>query len=107
VDDQCGTPAESADWNNKYGEGHLDCYGAVGMVNPDIPWVDIDIVSGTLATGDQVIEVTFTRTPTASQQMQPLRSFLRVQHNDPCVDSLYVEISVIEYPIYMPVLFKQ
>jgi len=32
VDDGCGTPPESPDWNNKYGEGHLDCYGAVELL---------------------------------------------------------------------------
>jgi PKD repeat protein len=34
VDDGCGTPPETPDWNNIYGEGHLDCYEAVQMAMP-------------------------------------------------------------------------
>jgi uncharacterized repeat protein (TIGR01451 family) len=46
-DTACGG---DADWNNKYGEGLLDCYAAVRAVyNPDVGWFGVVPVSGTVA----------------------------------------------------------
>jgi len=86
VDDGCGTPGESADWNNIYGEGLLDCYEAVESVyGADIPWLAVSPITGTLPQdGQQRVEVSFTCDYTASIQAQPLRAVLRVRSNDPC-----------------------
>jgi uncharacterized repeat protein (TIGR01451 family) len=89
VDDGCGTPPESPDWNNIYGEGHLDCYEAVEMVfQQDIPWIWVDPISGTIPAEDDVtIDVSFTCTETGD-----LEATLRIMHNDPCLETIDVPV---------------
>jgi uncharacterized repeat protein (TIGR01451 family) len=89
VDDGCGTPPESPDWNNIYGEGHLDCFEAVEMVlQQDIPWIWEDPISGTIPAEDDVtIDVSATCTETGD-----LSATLRIMHNDPCLETIDVPV---------------
>lgn len=86
VSDGCGTPGESDDWNNIYGEGRLNCYAAVESVYVgDVPWLAVAPVSATVSPlAQQTVVVSFTCDYTATVQAQPLRAVLRVRSNDPC-----------------------
>jgi hypothetical protein len=91
VDDQCTGLIESAGWNNKYGEGHLDCYQAVDMVFArDLLWVWKDPISGTIpGPGEIDIDVTF-----HCPEKQTYTGTLRIYHNDPCQDPVDVPLKI-------------
>jgi subtilisin family serine protease len=88
-----GTP----DWNNKYGEGWLNCYGAVeSVISLDIPWLSETPVTGTIAPQDQTdVAVTFDAT-----DMEPgtYTGTLIIDHNDPMTEAteLLVQLTVVE-----------
>jgi hypothetical protein len=95
VDDtSCGG---TADWNNIYGEGWLNCYDAVLAVMPslDIPWLTLDPISGTVSSLDSLaVEVVF---DSDGLTFGTYTGTLQVLHNDPMAGK--VEIPVIMHVI--------
>lgn len=57
-----------------------------------LDWVSVEPITDTLTAGNQPIEITFTCTPTVSQQNQPLCGTLWVWHNDPCQDDVEIAL---------------
>ena len=110
VDDtECGgTP----DWNNKYGEGRLNCYEAVAAVSVayDISWLSLDPISGTVEplvlvsvtayTGTMPVEVTF---DSAGLDAGVYTGTLRVLHNDPLSGQVLIPVTMT-VETYEPVL---
>jgi hypothetical protein len=100
VDDlACGG---TVDWNNKYGEGWLDCYTAVSLVYEfDFPWLSANPTEGSVPAGDElIVDVLFD----AGEVDEPgeYSAILKINNSDPvdpAVDVL-VTMIVIEEVIY-------
>jgi hypothetical protein len=108
----CGKPTcagTSTYPNYEYGWGYLDCYAAVHEaldLMPDLPWVSVDPISGTVPPQDSVeINVTFTCTETGDYT-----GTLYVTHNDPCADFIQIPLALhcIQpvYYVYLPIVVK-
>jgi hypothetical protein len=106
----CGGEGPGNVPNHATGWGEINAQAAVlaasDFCGTDwLPWVETDVLSGTLDPGDtQRMEVTFTCTPTASQEMQPLQGLLRLRHNDPCQEPIDVDLTfscVSRNPVYV------
>jgi uncharacterized repeat protein (TIGR01451 family) len=81
------------------GWGEIDSYAAVQAAmnfckTNWLPWVETDVVTGDLASDkEQLVNVTFTCTPTTAQQTQPLEGSLRIIHNDPCREPVDIHLT--------------
>ena len=104
----CGGEGPGNVPNHATGWGEIDAVAAVQAARDYcgadwLPWVQIDVVTGTLsASGEQVVEVTFSCDVTATQQTQPLEGTLRLSHNDPCREPVDIDLTflcAVEDPI--------
>ena len=59
-----------------------------------LPWVSTDPITGTVPTGNQVVEVTFTCSVTDTLLPQPLEGMLRILHDDPCAEPVEIDLSL-------------
>jgi hypothetical protein len=97
-DSDCGGEGPANVPNYATGWGEINALAAVEAARAHcrtdwLPWVTEDPVSGTLTSGAQTVAVTFTCDITTSQQTQPLQGALRVVHDDPCQESLPVDLT--------------
>ncbi|MFU8771502.1 MAG: S8 family serine peptidase, partial [Anaerolineales bacterium] len=93
VDDlACGG---SVEWNNKYGNGWLDCYTAVSAVYAfDIPWLATNPTAGSVPPDEQVVvDVLFD----AGEVDDPgeYSAILKVRSNDPVDQAVDVLVTMI------------
>jgi len=85
--------------NHATGWGEINAFAAVQAAQDFcrtdwLPWVETNIVSDTVAPGGgQVVAVTFSCDITATQQAQPLEGALRLVHDDPCEESVDVDLT--------------
>jgi subtilisin family serine protease len=107
VDDTgCGG---TADWNNSYGEGWLDCYEAIVNAGGgyDIPWLWLDPVSGTVPILETLpVSVTFDATLLAPGIYT---GTLRMLHNDPLLGKVEVPVTLhvdAPYHYYLPLIMS-
>jgi hypothetical protein len=85
------------------GWGEINAYDAVRAakdhcVTDWLPWATTDVVSGSLgAAGEQLVQVTFSCSPTDALQVQPLEGSLRLFHNDPCQEPVDIHLALYCY----------
>ena len=94
----CGGEGPGNVPNMATGWGEIDAHAAVEAAmdycgTDLLDWVSTGIVSGTLVSGTQTVQVTFTCTPTATQQTQPLKGILRINNDDPCDSAVDVDLT--------------
>jgi subtilisin family serine protease len=84
-------PNHATGWGEIYAPAAVQA--AMDYCNTNwLSWVATDPVTGTLASGSQVVEVSFTCDGTESQKPQPLQGTLLIQHNDPCEDNVGIAL---------------
>jgi hypothetical protein len=92
----CGTDTAQSVPNNQYGWGRIDAYEAVSMAlntNWDVPWLEVNPLSGTVLTGDETaIELAFDTI--GLTQGQCYNAYLKVEYNDPYVTEEFVPVAL-------------
>ena len=95
--------------NNTFGWGRLDAYDAVDLAvnnNWDIPWLDVDPVSGIVGPGGMA-NVTLIFDTTGMTAYECYTGTLKIEFNDPYTTEVLMPVEVCaKAEIYLPIVSK-